>query len=127
LKTNLAKKEGISAIEQLSAMVVESMLEKKAEEVISMDLSHLDDAITDRIIICEANSTRQVQAIADNILLNVKKELLDLPSHVEGMNNGEWILIDYFNLIVHVFLREKRAFYQIEDLWSDALTVEHEG
>ncbi len=94
-----------------------------------MDLSDLTEAMCDHFIICEGNSTTQVQAIADNVMHEVKKQTGDLPLSSEGKQNAEWILIDYFDVVVHVFLKEKRAFYQLEDLWSDAkmLAYDEEG
>lgn len=107
-------------------MVADSILDKKGEKVISMNLSNLEDAMTDSFIICEANSTRQVGAIADNIIEKTKELLSESPVYVEGMNTSEWVLLDYLNVVVHVFLRPKRYVYQLEELWGDAaLTTEY--
>lgn len=111
---------------QLVEVVADSILDKKGEKVISMNLSNLEDAMTDSFIICEANSTRQVGAIADNIIEKTKELLSESPVYVEGMNTSEWVLLDYLNVVVHVFLRPKRYVYQLEELWGDAaLTTEY--
>ena len=111
---------------QLVEVVADSILDKKGEKVISMNLSNLEDAMTDSFIICEANSTRQVGAIADNIIEKTKELLSESPVYVEGMNTSEWVLLDYLNVVVHVFLRPKRYVYQLEELWGDAaITTEY--
>ncbi|MEZ4885517.1 MAG: ribosome silencing factor [Chitinophagales bacterium] len=112
--------------EQLVDIVADSILDKKGEKVISMNLSNLEDAMTDSFVICEANSTRQVGAIADNIIEQTKELLNESPVYVEGKNTSEWVLLDYINVVVHVFLRPKRYIYQLEELWGDAaITTEH--
>ena len=85
----------------------------------------LDDAPTNFFIICEGDSNTQVQAIATNIQKRIKQELQTFPSHVEGMAGSMWVLVDYFLTVVHVFHPEKRTFYEIEDLWSDAQITEY--
>ncbi len=79
--------------------------------------------MTDSFIICEANSNRQVGAIADNIIEKTKELLGESPVYVEGMNTSEWVLLDYLNVVVHVFLRPKRYVYKLEELWGDAAII----
>ena len=87
----------------------------------------LDDAPAGFFIICEGDSNTQVKAISDNIHKRVKREMGEWPSHVEGAQNARWICMDYFNTVVHVFYRETRQFYQLEDLWSDASATEYDN
>lgn len=111
---------------KLVSVVIDSILDKKGERVVSMNLSNLDDAMTDYFVICEANSPTQVRAIADHIEEKVKETLQMRVSHVEGMDTAEWVLVDYFDVMVHIFLREKRDAYALEDLWADAsATIEY--
>lgn len=85
-----------------------------------MDLRHINEAMSDYFIVCDGASTTQTRAIIDNVEEEVKKQLLMKPFHLEGRSNGEWCLLDFGEVIVHVFQTEKREFYQLEDLWSDA-------
>lgn len=85
-----------------------------------LDLRKLDDAPTNFFIICEGDSNIQVRAIADNIYSRLKKEIATLPNHMEGADGARWVLVDYFDTVVHVFYKETRTFYDLEDLWSDA-------
>ena len=86
----------------------------------------MEEAPCDYFIICEGDSNTQVKAIADNIRKRVKEEAGLLPLHTEGERNALWICVDYFDTVVHVFYREKRAFYQLEELWGDASFTEYE-
>jgi len=124
LKAKITKKIGTPATsEQLVDIVAESILDRKGEKVISMNLSNIEDAMTDSFIICEANSTRQVGAIAEHIIEKTKELLNESPIYVEGKNTSEWVLLDYVNVVVHVFLRPKRYIYKLEELWGDAATT----
>jgi ribosome-associated protein len=104
----------------LADTIVEAMQEKKAKDIVSLDLSNLDNRVVDKFIICHGDSDRQVDAIAFAIEDKVKKDTGEKPWHREGYENKEWILLDYVNVVVHVFLKEKRDFYAIEELWGDA-------
>ena len=113
------------SVEELNELIVNSIQDIKGKNVVKLDLRHLDDAPTDFFIICEGDSDTQVKAIADQIYTRVKKEGNTLPSHFEGQQTAQWILLDYFNTVVHVFYRETRAFYELEDLWGDAIFTEY--
>ena len=113
--------------EELSDLIVDSIQDIKGKNVVKLDLRHLEEAPCDFFIICEGDSNTQVKAICDNISKRVKKEAGLLPSHVEGEQNALWICIDYFDIVVHIFYRETRAFYQLEDLWSDAKFTEYDS
>ena len=104
----------------LNDIVIDSILDKKGEEVVKLDLTSLPEAVTDYFIICHADSTTQVRAIGNHIVEKVFEQTGRKPISKEGFENAEWILIDYLNTVVHVFYKEKRYFYQLEDLWHDA-------
>lgn len=104
----------------LNDIVIDSILDIKGEEIIHLDLTALPDAVTDHFIICHADATTQVRAIGNHIVEKVFEETGRKPISKEGFNNAEWILIDYLDTVVHVFYKEKRYFYQLEDLWHDA-------
>ena len=111
--------------QQLNEIIVDAIQDIKGKNIVKLDLRKLDDAPTDYFIICEGDSNTQVQAIDDNIQKRIKQELATFPSHVEGKQGSMWVLVDYFLTVVHIFHPEKRAFYEIEDLWSDAQITEY--
>ena len=112
--------------ENLNDLIIDSIQDIKGKNILKLDLRDLDDAPTNYFIICEGDSNTQVKAIADNIYGRLKKEANNLPSHYEGQQNATWICLDYFDTVIHVFSREARAFYELEDLWSDATITEYE-
>lgn len=105
---------------QLADAIVEGIQEKKGTNIAILDLSKLDNTICQYFVICEGESTTQVDAIADGIEDYVRKQLGDKPNHVEGRENALWILLDYFDVVVHVFHKEQRGYYNLEGLWADA-------
>lgn len=113
------KKDELSS-EALSRIVVNGMLEKKATDIIVMDLRKIHNAITDYFVICSGKSDTQIDAIATSVDEEVFKTTGLSPWHKEGLQNKEWILLDFVNVVVHVFNDEKRAFFDIESLWGDA-------
>ncbi len=117
----MAKKK-IANIE-LKDAIVNGMLEKKANDITILDLKSLQTSMADYFVICHGNSDKQVNAIADSVEDIVRKQTGEKPWHIEGAELGEWILIDYFDVVVHIFKDEKRAFYGIEELWSDAVVT----
>lgn len=104
----------------LCDIIVKGMEEKKAQNIVVMDLRKLTSASTDFFVICQGQSDTQVDAIANSIEDEVLKALKEKPWHKEGFQNAEWILLDYVNVVAHVFLEEQRNFYALEDLWGDA-------
>ena len=106
--------------------IIQAILDKKGENVISLDLKKVHEAAADFFIICEANNTTQLKAIADYIDYEVKNKCNDLPYKSEGKQGGQWLLIDYINVVVHVMHPEARSFYKLEELWSDAEMKTHE-
>jgi len=111
--------------EELNDLLIESIQDIKGKNIVKLDLRALEDAPTEYFIICEGDSNTQVKALAENIQRRIKEEYGLLPSHTEGARNALWICIDYFSTVVHVFYRETRAFYELEDLWSDASFTEY--
>jgi ribosome-associated protein len=107
--------------------IIQAIQEKKGENVISLDLRKIPEAVADFFIICEASSTTQVKAIADSIEEEVEKNCDELPYKHEGRQSLQWVLIDYVNVVIHVMLPENRRFYKLEDMWSDAPQDKHEG
>jgi ribosome-associated protein len=107
--------------------IIQAIQEKKAENIISLDLRKIPEAVSDFFVICEASSTTQVKAIADSIEEQVSRICDELPYKHEGRQSLQWVLIDYVNVVVHVMLPENRRFYKLEDMWSDAPQEKHEG
>ncbi|GAA4457454.1 ribosome silencing factor [Nibrella saemangeumensis] len=106
--------------EELRNLVVRGMLEKKAQDVVVMDLRGVKNAITDFFVICSGNSDTQIDAIASSVEEEVYKAIHLNPWHREGKLNREWILLDYVDVVAHVFKKDRRAFYDLEQLWGDA-------
>ena len=106
--------------EQLVEAVVYGMEELKAQDIVVMDLRKVPNALSDYFVVCHGTSNTQVQAIADSVEKETFRILQDEPSHREGARNATWILMDYVNVIVHIFSKDARDFYALEDLWADA-------
>ena len=109
--------------EDLSTIIVRGMQEKKASDIVVMDLKGIRNAVADYFIICSGNSDTQIDAISDSIENEVYKSSAQFPWHSEGKQNKEWILIDYVDVVVHIFKNERREFFSLEDLWGDAVTT----
>jgi len=106
-------------------VIIHAIQEKKGENIVSLDLRKIPEAVADFFIICQANSNTQLKAIADFIEEEVKNKCDELVYKHEGRQAQQWILIDYVNVVVHVMLPEPRKFYQLEEMWSDAPVMEH--
>lgn len=100
------------------------MHEKKALDVVVLDLQNVKNAVSDYFVICTGTSDTHINAIADSVMEEVKKVSGTEGIHSEGMTNREWILIDYLDVVVHVFNKEKRAYYDLEGLWGDAVRTD---
>jgi ribosome-associated protein len=105
--------------------IIKAIQEKKGDQIVSLDLRKIHEAVADFFIICEATSQTQIRAIADSIEDNVKKHCGESPYHHEGRPAAQWILLDYINVVVHVMLPDSRKFYKLEEMWSDAPLEEH--
>ena len=123
-KTNIAVSNAANT-EELNALIIDAIQDIKGKNIIKIDLRELDEAPSDFFIICEGESSTQVSAIANNVYKKIKDQLGYIP-HREGQETGNWVLVDYFDTIVHVFYPEARALYDLEDLWSDAKFTEFE-
>jgi ribosome-associated protein len=111
---------------KLFKTIIHGIAEKKGENIISLDLRKIPEAVADFFIICEASNNNQLKAIADSIEEEVKKTCNESPYKHEGRQAQQWILIDYVNIVVHIMLPEPRKFYQLEEMWSDAPAMEHQ-
>ena len=110
----------------LNDLIIESIQDIKGKNIIKLDLTKLHDAPTDYFIICEGESLVQVKSIADSIRKRLKNELGEFPVNTEGESNAQWICMDYFDVVIHIFYKEARAFYELEELWSDADFTEYD-
>lgn len=105
--------------------IIRSIQEKKGEKIVSLDLRKIPEAVADFFIICEASNNTQLKAIADFVEYDVKEKCGEAAYKHEGRQAQQWILIDYINVVVHIMLPQPRKFYQLEELWSDAPSTEH--
>ncbi len=112
-------------IAQLNDLIIEGIRDKKGKNIVQLDLRKLGDAPADFFIICEGDSNTHIKAISDSIYKKVKEGLQTMPTHIEGSLNARWVLMDYFNTVVHVFYPETRHFYDLEQLWGDAEVTEY--
>ncbi|MFC2176000.1 ribosome silencing factor [Bacteroidota bacterium] len=112
--------------EQLVAEIINGLREKKGKEIVTLDLRKINNAVTEFYVICSGDSSTHVQALAGSVEEGVKKVLKERPWHVEGVSGSEWVLLDYVNVVVHVFQKAPRRFYDIEGLWADAVVKEYE-
>ncbi|WP_420582175.1 ribosome silencing factor [Reichenbachiella sp.] len=104
----------------LSDAVIHGMKEKKASDIVLIDLREIGNAVADFFVICSGNSDTQIDAISDSVEEEVYKLTSDNPWRKEGKENKEWILMDYANVVVHIFRNDRREFYSLEKLWGDA-------
>lgn len=113
-------------IDNINDLIIDAIQDIKGKNITKIDLTNIGQAPTDFFIICEGESTTQVNAIASNIQKRMKEDLGVYDGHVEGVKEAKWILLDYFDTIVHIFYPETREFYDIEDLWSDGNFTEYQ-
>ena len=112
------KSDNAEALAEIAAF---GMQEKKGLDIVTLDLRKSKASFADFFVICHANSDRQVEALADSVEDEIRKALNEKPLHREGAERAEWVLLDYVNVVIHIFQSEKRAFYGIEELWGDAV------
>ncbi|NNE32112.1 MAG: ribosome silencing factor [Winogradskyella sp.] len=112
--------------DQLITTIIGGIEEVKGKEITILDLREIENTVCDYFIVCEGTSNTQVNAIVNSIQKQVSKSLKDKPWHIEGSDNAEWVLMDYINVVVHVFQKHIREYYDIESLWGDAKTTEIE-
>jgi ribosome-associated protein len=119
-KIYMAAKVQKNESERLSEVIIEGILDKKGEEVVRLDLTKIPNSVSNYFVVCHADSKIQVEAIAGSVEEHTLKELSSKPWHREGFENAEWILLDYVDVVVHIFQKETREFYNLEKLWADA-------
>lgn len=116
----MTDKQQAKATKALVDAVVEGIQEKKGKNITVLDMTGIENTITSYFVICDGDSNVHVDTIADSVEDYVRKKLDDKPLHIEGKSNAEWVLVDYMDVVVHVFQRPVRAFYNLEGLWADA-------
>ncbi len=105
---------------QLLNAIVEAISDKKGEDIVALDLRNIHDAASDYFVVCHATVGIQIRAIAEHVINEVKEKLNISPYHKEGFENLEWVLIDYVDIVLHVFIKPRREYYSLEELWDDA-------
>lgn len=123
-----SRKKAVTRVNRNSKIfttIIKAIQDKKGENIVSLDLRKIPEAVADFFILCEANSNTQVKAIADFVEEEVKRNTDETPYKHEGFTAQQWILVDYVNIVVHVFIPETRKFYGLEEMWSDAERMEH--
>jgi len=116
------KKKSNPTDDKLLEVIIDSIQEKKGKKIVSIDLRGVENSIFDYFVICHGTSTTHVSAISDNVEIKPKEVLGIKAAHVEGVQNAQWVLVDFAGVVVHIFLEEQRAFYRLEDLWADGKT-----
>jgi len=116
----MAAKKVKTASEMLASIATEGIFEKKGENVIQIDLRNIKNAVADFFIVCHGTSRAQVEAIADSVQIEIKKAVGLNVWKKEGFENAEWILLDYVDVVIHIFQEANRKYYRLEELWADA-------
>jgi ribosome-associated protein len=117
----MAKKNDLVSAEDLSQSIIRGMQEKKGREIVVLNLKNIKNAIADYFVICTGTSDTHIDSITDSVEKEVHTDTNQHPWRKEGHQNKEWILLDYVDVVVHVFKKESRKFYALEDLWGDAV------
>ncbi len=112
--------------QELCDAIVEGMQENKAKDIVVLDLRNIDSAVSDFFVICSGDSSTQVDGISSSVVRLTRKQLKEKPFGVEGKSNKEWVLLDYGNVVAHIFYHETREFYDLEELWADAIRTDIE-
>ncbi len=112
--------KGKASADELIALILQGIEEVKGLEINLLDLREIENTVCDYFVLCNGTSNTHVNAIVNSIQKTVSKGIQDKPWHVEGSDNAEWVLLDYVNVVVHVFQKQVREFYDIEGLWGDA-------
>jgi ribosome-associated protein len=117
-KTKTNTKEIVNA-------AIEGILKIKGKDIVSLDLTEIENSVCKYFVICHGDSNTQVSALADSVIETVREEAGEKVWHKEGLDNATWILLDYADVVVHIFQKEYREFYKLEELWADAKLTEH--
>ena len=118
--------KSLASEEEFNNLIIDSIQDIKGKNLLKLDLRKLEDTPSDFFIICDGDSIVQVKAIANNVQKRVKQEFGVTPFNSEGIQSGNWVCLDYLTTVVHVFYHETRQFYELEDLWSDAVITEYQ-
>ena len=126
MNTQLELQSKKLTLEEFNDLIIDSIQDIKGKNIVKLDLRKIEDAPADFFIICSGESNTQVKAISNNIYRRLKDEAAKRPFHLEGLQSGKWVCIDYLSTVVHIFYPETRQFYELEALWSDAEITEYE-
>jgi len=116
----MVKNKAIHESAYISELAIHGIQEKKGNDIVRLDLRNIHSSVTDYFVVCHADSATQVKAIANSIEDEIFKALQQEPWRKEGLEYGEWILLDYVNVVIHIFRTDKREYYGVEELWGDA-------
>ena len=122
----MKKSSKVIKTEKLVEEIINGLREKKGKHIVTLDLRKIENSITEFFVIASGDSNTHVNALAGSVEEEVRKALKDKPWHIEGTTNAEWVLLDYVNVVVHIFQREQREHYNIEGLWADAVLKKYE-
>ncbi|MDR2359051.1 MAG: ribosome silencing factor [Prevotellaceae bacterium] len=122
-KSKSAPKKNTRAIKKITSVdvIAQALLDKKAHDVVSLDLTPIDAAICDHFVIAHADSGTQVTALSDNVEKEMYERMQEKPVRIQGKENALWIIVDYGDVVVHIFQTAWRLFYRLEELWADAI------
>lgn len=116
----MTKSKETSPSSKICEAIVEGMQENKAQDIVVLDLRKIPNTVTDFFVICTGESSTQMDGISSAVVRYTRKHLQEKPWHTEGLGSREWVLIDYVSVVAHVFYKETRQHYDLEELWSDA-------
>ncbi|WP_342645957.1 ribosome silencing factor [Mucilaginibacter sp. CSA2-8R] len=116
----MVKNKALNESTYISELAIHGIQEKKGNDIVRLDLRNIKSSVSDYFVICHADSSTQVRAIANSIEDEIFKATQTDPWRKEGLEHGEWILLDYIDVVIHVFKTDKREYYGVEDLWGDA-------
>ena len=116
----MVKSKVLNESTYVSELAIHGMQEKKGNDLVRLDLRNINSSVADYFVICHADSATQVKAIANSVEEEIYKAIQQDPWRKEGLEYGEWILLDYIDVVIHIFRTDKRGFYGVEDLWGDA-------
>ncbi|MFM7661697.1 MAG: ribosome silencing factor [Bacteroidota bacterium] len=120
----MVKRKKQSDSEKLCDAIIAGMQDNKAKDIVLLDLRLIESAVCDFFIICSGESSTQVDGIAESVARNTRKKLKQRPWHIEGKTKSEWVLLDYIDVVAHIFYKETRSFFDLEDLWCDGVRTD---
>ena len=128
LEVLTSRKKGTARLNKNSKIfktIIKAIQEKKGDNIVSLDLRKIHEAVADFFVICEANNQPQIRSITDFVEEEVRQKCAESPYHYEGKERMQWVILDYVNVVVHIMMPEQRKFYKLEEMWSDAALEEH--